>query len=381
MSWIGSPSLSVAASVLVCWMSWVVGVSAAENQEVGAGSEALPAGDDPSKAADTPTPEARDTSAKPAASRKPPTRKGQLRELEAERRRADADPRALTDFRSVLDRYGTWIQHPAYGLVWVPHRHQVGPDFAPYVTSGRWAMNHAGEWVWVSRYPFGPIVFHYGRWVWATPTGWVWVPGRRFAPAWVVWRVSASSGGYVGWGPMPPSWVWFNGVPVAVGYVPVPYVFCPSAYVFHHYPYTFLVRNRVLVRRLGRRTRRYVPRPAGRWGPTMAQAAIPRRAWPSKRIGLARFSLGILRTRQSSRHVRSAGPSRASGVRPGRGSWLGVQSPHGRARRRQRSVIPMDKVQRGRRVLPSNSARTPWSPPNHGRSHRTPWPSGAPRRR
>ncbi|HLV21835.1 MAG TPA: hypothetical protein VKZ49_13165, partial [Polyangiaceae bacterium] len=48
----------------------------------------------------------------------------------------DTDPSALTEFRPALDPYGDWVQHPTYGLVWVPRQDVVGSDFAPYVTSG-----------------------------------------------------------------------------------------------------------------------------------------------------------------------------------------------------------------------------------------------------
>src|SRR5688572_25971821 len=84
----------------------------------------------------------------------------------------DADPRALSEFRPVLDKYGDWVQDTQYGLVWVPAQRFVGDDFAPYLTRGRWALDTAGDWVWVSEYPFGDVVFHYGRWVWVVGLGW-----------------------------------------------------------------------------------------------------------------------------------------------------------------------------------------------------------------
>src|SRR5512141_410402 len=113
--------------------------------------------------------------------------------------RADADPRALTTFRAQLDTHGTWVNDPTYGTVWVPNRAEVGADFAPYVTAGHWALDQDGDWIWVSDYPFGDVVFHYGRWVWVGGTGWVWVPGYAYAPAWVVWRTPVAGYDYVGW--------------------------------------------------------------------------------------------------------------------------------------------------------------------------------------
>jgi hypothetical protein len=143
---------------------------------------------------------------------------------------SETDPRALTDFRPHLDPYGYWVEHPNYGLVWVPRRDVVGDGFAPYVTSGRWALDETGEWVWVSDYPFGSVVFHYGRWAYVSDSGWVWVPGYRYAPAWVTWRVPTGSYAYVGWAPLAPDYGWFGGVSLSVWYgYSTPWVFCPSA--------------------------------------------------------------------------------------------------------------------------------------------------------
>jgi len=71
-------------------------------------------------------------------------------------------------------------------------------------------LDTENNWVWMSDYPFGGIVFHYGRWVWIESVGWAWVPGRRYAPAWVVWRVPSDSYDYVGWAPAPPDYGWLE---------------------------------------------------------------------------------------------------------------------------------------------------------------------------
>jgi hypothetical protein len=168
----------------------------------------------------------------------------------------DADPSALTTFRPVLDPYGSWVSDPKYGTVWVPHREAVGADFAPYVSRGHWALTADDDWIWVSDYPFGWAVFHYGRWVWIGAGGWAWVPGRTYANAWVVWRVPSAGYAYVGWAPMPPSWVWMNGYAVTLWYgPPVPYVFCPSAYVFNRHVHHHIVHDRHLVHRIANHTR------------------------------------------------------------------------------------------------------------------------------
>ena len=208
---------------------------------------------------------------------------------------SETDARALTEFRPTLDAYGGWVEHPSYGLVWVPRRDVVGEGFAPYVTSGHWALDTAGDWVWVSDYPFGSIVFHYGRWAYVSDSGWVWVPGYRYAPAWVSWRVPTGSYAYVGWAPLPPDYGWFGGVSVSLwwGY-PTPWVFCPSAYAFHRHVDHYVVRDRGLVTRLAASSSRYVPARPRRHvaertlaGPAPSEARIPARAVPRERVQVA----------------------------------------------------------------------------------------------
>ncbi len=188
----------------------------------------------------------------------------------------DSDPSALTTFRPALDPYGTWVADPKFGTVWVPHREAVGEDFAPYVSRGRWALTDDDDWIWVSDYPFGWAVFHYGRWVWIGGRGWSWVPGRTYANAWVVWRVPTSGYAYVGWAPMPPSWVWMNGYAVSLHYgLPVPYVFCSSAYVFNHHVHRHIVHDRRLVRSIAANTRVHATPYRAPARPTRHSAASP----------------------------------------------------------------------------------------------------------
>lgn len=219
----------------------------------------------------------------------------------------DEDPSALEDFRGELEPYGSWLEHPVYGTVWVPHRSAVGTQFAPYVTRGHWALTHDEQWLWVSDYPFGGVVFHYGRWVWTDRAGWVWIPGRRYAHAWVQFRVSDSP--YVGWSPMPPRYVWRSGRAVWLSSVP------PSPYIFvhaHHAFYPALHRNVILehyrVRNLAARSRLYVPRsgrgPLGYYSPPLRH--IPAKARPARRLdpdaratSLRRFASGAPRQTQT----------------------------------------------------------------------------------
>ncbi len=113
------------------------------------------------------------------------------------------NPNAYSYFESSLSPYGSWIDEPAYGRVWVPSSAYVGADFFPYATGGHWVLTDYG-WTWVSDYNWGWGPFHYGRWTSIYGRGWCWIPGTVWGPAWVSWR---SGGGYVGWSPLPPSGV------------------------------------------------------------------------------------------------------------------------------------------------------------------------------
>jgi uncharacterized protein YraI len=101
-------------------------------------------------------------------------------------------------FYNRLSPYGswTWIQGQ---YVWVPRG--VDRGWRPY-TRGRWVYTDRG-WTWVSREPFGWATYHYGRWGFSNRVGWFWVPGNRWAPAWVSWRQSDD---YLAWAPLPPSY-------------------------------------------------------------------------------------------------------------------------------------------------------------------------------
>jgi hypothetical protein len=147
----------------------------------------------------------------------------------------DTDPTALETFKPALDGHGTWVDDPTYGTVWVPSSAEVGADFTPYVTAGRWTYDSATDYVWVSDYEWGWAPFHYGRWVMLPGHGWAWIPGRRYSGAWVTWRVGPAGYGYVGWAPAPPSWYWYRGIaydwPFAYDYG-VHYVYCPRERVY-----------------------------------------------------------------------------------------------------------------------------------------------------
>lgn len=198
----------------------------------------------------------------------------------------DTDPSAVVVFRDKLSPYGSWVDHPSYGTVWVPSSAVVGSDFAPYVSSGHWELTEDGDWLWVSDYDWGYIPFHYGRWVWVSDVGWAWIPGRVYAPAWVVWRTGTY--GYLGWAPMPPAYYWVDGVAVTFWAVPpAAYVFCHSNHVFHHRVHTVVVRDRDEVQRAVKGTKPYhaaTPTVKGQGHkpaqPTLKDAGVPRKAAP-----------------------------------------------------------------------------------------------------
>lgn len=169
---------------------------------------------------------------------------------EPPRRRAppefgDADVAAIGTFRDVLAPYGAWIDDPRLGLVWTPSTDSVGTAFVPYATHGRWTYRSVttaddevvDEFVWVSDLPWGWVAFHYGRWAYVG-RGWAWVPGRRYAGAWVDWRVPTNDDAtVVGWGPTPPAHLFRatrEGAYEAVAHVAfaTPYVYAPKSRLF-----------------------------------------------------------------------------------------------------------------------------------------------------
>ena len=98
-----------------------------------------------------------------------------------------------------LSDAGNWIEVGDYGYCWQPAVAVSNRSWRPY-SDGYWAYTDLG-WTWISYEDFGWATYHYGRWLRLRGRGWVWVPGRDWAPAWVSWR---AGGDYVGWAPLPP---------------------------------------------------------------------------------------------------------------------------------------------------------------------------------
>jgi probable HAF family extracellular repeat protein len=91
---------------------------------------------------------------------------------------------------------GNWVEAGDYGYCYRP---RVSGDWRPY-RDGHWVWTDRG-WYWDSNERFAWATYHYGRWVQIGGTGWCWVPGHQWAPAWVSWRESDQ---HVGWAPLPP---------------------------------------------------------------------------------------------------------------------------------------------------------------------------------
>ena len=100
-------------------------------------------------------------------------------------------------FYDDLSPYGSWVESPDYGYVWIP---EVSSGFTPYATNGYWAYTDEG-WTWISYYAWGWAPFHYGRWYTDAMYGPIWVPDYQWGPGWVNWR---QSDGFYGWSPMGP---------------------------------------------------------------------------------------------------------------------------------------------------------------------------------
>jgi hypothetical protein len=116
----------------------------------------------------------------------------------------DNDGMSYQTFYDQLSPYGSWVDYPGRGYVWVP---QVDGDFVPYQSEGHWVYTDYG-WTWASDYQWGWAAFHYGRWF-NDPAygGWMWIPGNDWAPAWVTW---GQYEGYYCWAPIGP-WEYAGG--------------------------------------------------------------------------------------------------------------------------------------------------------------------------
>jgi hypothetical protein len=123
--------------------------------------------------------------------------------------------RDVSVFYDDLAPYGTWVDFPRYGFVWIPRHMPYG--WRPY-TRGRWVWSDYG-WTWVSSYAWGWIPFHYGRWGFDRSLGWFWVPDTIWGPAWVAWRTGDV---HLGWAPLPPGAEFVAGIGIRSGGFDIP---------------------------------------------------------------------------------------------------------------------------------------------------------------
>ncbi len=158
----------------------------------------------------------------------------QLDQQEAQQTAPPSDQPVTTQvFYDQLSPYGQWVNYGNYGYVWIPN---AVPNFTPYSSEGHWVYTVYG-WTWLSDYPWGWAVFHYGRWAYDNSYGWFWVPGYQWGPAWVAWR---HCDGYYGWAPLYPglditvNFDWWDNIPANYWcFVNEQYI--GDRYVWRHY--------------------------------------------------------------------------------------------------------------------------------------------------
>lgn len=99
-------------------------------------------------------------------------------------------------FYDQLEPYGTWVDEPDVGRVFIPDT----DNYVPYRT-GHWQNTRLG-FVWVSNDRHGWATSHYGRWAYSDNYHrWYWLPDTQWGPAWVEWR---QTGRDFGWAPLAP---------------------------------------------------------------------------------------------------------------------------------------------------------------------------------
>src|SRR5271165_6502428 len=129
-------------------------------------------------------------------------------------------------YTNLSSEEGSWVEAGNYGYCFRP---RVSGDWRPY-RDGHWVWTDRG-WYWDSNERFAWATYHYGRWVDIGGTGWCWVPGNQWAPAWVSWRQSDED---VGWAPLPPE-ADFSANQSISSWSDSYYDVGPAAYVFINY--------------------------------------------------------------------------------------------------------------------------------------------------
>ena len=167
---------------------WIVGYGTTTDH-LTAAFVAVPEGrDNQSPAGSTPQPQIQQIEGPPQS---------QPQDLGQEQSVSESDQNDYDVFYTGLSSdQGNWVEAGNYGYCFRP---RVTENWRPY-RDGHWVWTDRG-WYWDSNERFGWATYHYGRWVNIRGTGWCWVPGNQWAPAWVSWRESNEN---VGWAPLPP---------------------------------------------------------------------------------------------------------------------------------------------------------------------------------
>ncbi len=159
---------------------------------------------------------------------------------------------SIGELFGVKEAYADDVDFGAF-FVWKP-----APGLAVGVTTGEpveYVPYSNGQWVntsqgWYFRAASEPeeITHHYGRWVHSPAVGWVWVPGRVWAPAWVDWREQDE---YIAWEPVPPSVYIVNNVIVTPPVIEERYVVVEKRYFAEPEVYRYMYKenkNKVMIK-------------------------------------------------------------------------------------------------------------------------------------
>jgi hypothetical protein len=122
----------------------------------------------------------------------------------------------------------------------------VEPVYVPY-SNGQWLNTEQG-WYFQAATPVEEVTHHYGRWVETPAAGYVWVPGRVWAPAWVDWRENDQ---YIAWAPLTPGMFLVNDVMQAPVFYEDRYVVVEKKYFVEPSVYKYMYKenkNKIMIK-------------------------------------------------------------------------------------------------------------------------------------
>ena len=160
---------------------------------------------------------------------------------------------SFAEFFGVKELYAADVSFGAF-FIWKPAPNlavtvaagEPAPVYVPY-SNGSWIYTDAG-WYFKAPTPQEEIVHHYGRWVLSPAVGWVWVPGRVWAPAWVDWRENDT---YIAWTPFPPGIYIVNNVIIAPPLIEDRYVIIEKQYFTQPTLYKYMYKenkNKIMIK-------------------------------------------------------------------------------------------------------------------------------------